>query len=118
VLAVLATVFAARLAARFVSAPILVMLSGAPKSVAPALAVGLMPSGALSVTLGLAFQSRFPGVAGDTVLALSVGLAIAGEVVGPSALRRALGRAGELTPVRNGADAEVPPEHAIPEGTR
>ena len=118
VLALLAAVFAARLAARFVLAPILAMLSGAPKSVAPALALGLMPSGALSVTLGLAFESRFPGIVGDTVLALSVGLAVAGEVVGPRALRRALARAGELTQVRNAADAEAPPEQALPEGTR
>ena len=115
VLGLLAAVFAARLAARFVSAPILAMLSGAPKSVVPSLAVGLMPSGALSVTLGLAFQSRFHGIAGDTVLAVSVGLAVAGEIVGPSALRRALAHAGELTQVRNGADAEVPPEHPMPE---
>jgi Kef-type K+ transport system membrane component KefB len=118
VLALLAAVFAARLAARFVAAPILAMLSGAPKSVVPALAVGLMPSGALSVTLGLAFQSRFHGIAGDTVLAVSVGLAVAGEIVGPSALRRALARAGELTQVRSTADAEAQAEHPMPEGPR
>jgi hypothetical protein len=116
VFGLLAVVFLARLAARFVLAPVLAALSGVQKSVTPALAVGLMPSGALSVTLGLAFESRFHGVVGDTVLALSVGLAIAGEVVGPSALRRALARAGELTQIRNGENPS--PAHAVPGATQ
>jgi Kef-type K+ transport system membrane component KefB len=117
-LGVLGTVIAARLAARFVTAPILVMLSGASKGVVPVLAVGLMPTGALSVTLALALESRFPGIAGDAVLALAVGLTVAGEVVGPAALRRALARAGELSEPLGGPDGDVSPAHPMPEGTR
>lgn len=112
--------FAAALAGRFVVrlllSPVFAKVSGAPKSTAPALAVGLLPSGALSVTLGLAFESRYPGVVGDTVLAISVGLAVAGEVVGPAALRRALAGAGEIT-VRGG-DATRTPTAVVAEGTR
>jgi hypothetical protein len=113
---VVATALVARFLARLVAAPVLASLSGAPRAIAPALAVGLLPSGALSVTLGLAFESRFPGVAGDTVLAVSVGLAVLGEVVGPSALRRALGRAGELTVTRTGNG--LAPSPPVPEATR
>ena len=112
--------FAAALVGRFVVrlllAPVFARLSGVPKSTAPALAVGLLPSGALSVTLGLAFESRYPGAIGDTILAISVGLAVAGEVVGPAALRRALVGAGEIT-VRGG-DATRTPTAAVAEGTR
>jgi hypothetical protein len=116
-LGLLAAALAARLAARLLLSPVLARLSGAPKRTALPLAVGLLPSGALSVTLGLAFESRFPGAVGDTVLAISAGLAVVGEIVGPSALRRALTGAGEITVVR-GADATRTPTPAVAEGTR
>jgi hypothetical protein len=116
-LGLFAAALAGRLAARLLLSPALVKISGAPKSTAPPLAVGLLPSGALSVTLGLAFESRYPGAAGDAILAISVGLAIAGEVFGPSALRRALTGAGEITAVR-GSEATRTPTAAVAEGTR
>jgi hypothetical protein len=115
--AVVSSAFAARALARFVAAPALTALAGAPRSVAPALAIGLLPSGALSVTLGLAFASRFPGTAGDVILGAAVALALLGELVGPAALRRALARAGEialpsLEPVTPAASAAPSPEPA------
>jgi hypothetical protein len=115
-LALFAAALTGRLAARLLLSPVFVKLSGAPKSTAPPLAVGLLPSGAVSVTLGLAFESRYPGAIGDTVLAISACLAVAGEVVGPSALRRALAGAGEIT-VR-GTEATRTPTAAVAEGTR
>ena len=116
-LGLLAAVLAARLLVRLLVAPVLSGMSGAPRRIAPLLAVGLLPSGALSVTLGLAFESRYPGVAGDTILAISVGLAIAGEIVGPSSLRKALAGAGELTVVR-APEARPLSSNVVTEGTR
>ena len=113
-LALLAAALVGRFAARLAVAPLLARLSGAPRRTAPALAAGLLPSGALGVTLGLAFESRYPGMPGDAILAISVGLAIAGEVIGPSSLRRALAAAGELTQSRSAAA----PAPVVAEGTR
>jgi hypothetical protein len=96
VLVTVVVVFAARAAIRFLAAPVLTGLAGAPSGAAVPLGAGLLTSGALSITLGLSMATRFPGLAGDTILAVSVGLAVLGEVVGPRALRRALVRAGEL----------------------
>src|SRR5262249_11073872 len=110
---VLAAAVAARLVTRLLSAPLLASMSGAPKTITPTLAFGLMPSGALSMTLALAFESRFPGPIGDTVLAVAVGLALFGELVGPSSLRRALAKAGEMTidgTGQNGSPAAQMPE--------
>ncbi|HEX4339055.1 MAG TPA: potassium transporter Kef [Polyangiaceae bacterium] len=114
-LMLLAAVIVARLLIRLLAAPVLAGMSGTPRQISPALAVGLLPSGALSVTLGLAFESRYPGVSGDAVLAIAVGLAVAGELVGPASLRRALTRAGEITP-RAALDAPPTP-HAVQEAT-
>jgi hypothetical protein len=117
-LGIFGIVLVARFAARLVSAPILATLSGAPKSVVPALALGLMPSGALSVTLGLALESRFRGIAGNAVLSLAFGLSVAGEIAGPVGLRRALARAGELKPPRDGTNGAAPSADAVPEAVR
>jgi hypothetical protein len=96
VLVTVAVVFVARAAIRFVAAPALTALAGSPRAAAVPLGAGLLTSGALSITLGLSAATRFPGLAGDTILAVSVGLAVLGEIVGPRALRRALVHAGEL----------------------
>lgn len=60
------------------------------------LGLGLMSAGALSVTAGFACALRAPGLVGELVLALAVGSAILGELIGPYSLHRALGAAGEL----------------------
>jgi hypothetical protein len=108
---VLAAAFLARLVPRVLAASVLAAATEAPPGVSSQLALGLLPSGALSVTVGLAFASRFEGAAGESVLAVAVGLAILGELVGPAGLRRALTRAGEIT---EPAPAEVPPEAGAP----
>jgi hypothetical protein len=60
-----------------------------------------MSSGALAMCIGLAFDLRFPNATGDTVLAVAVLSAVAGEFVGPARLRHVLAAAGEI-------DAEQP----------
>jgi hypothetical protein len=55
-----------------------------------------MSSGALAMSIGLAFALRFPGFVGDTVLVVAAVAATAGEFVGPARLRGALQAAGEI----------------------
>lgn len=62
----------------------------------PAVGLALSSAGPLHVTVGLAFQQRYPGPVGSAVLATAAAAAVASEFVGPPALRRALRRAGEV----------------------
>jgi len=62
----------------------------------PFFGLGLLSSGALSMTVGLAFALRFPGPIGGTVLAAAAVASVVGEIIGPSALRRFLRDAGEI----------------------
>jgi hypothetical protein len=55
-----------------------------------------MSSGALAISIGLAFALRFPGQVGDTVLVVAATSALFGEFVGPYRLRRSLEDAGEI----------------------
>jgi hypothetical protein len=58
--------------------------------------LSLLSSGALAMSIGLAFALRFPGRVGDTVLVVAVLSATVGEFVGPVRLRRTLQLAGEI----------------------
>jgi Kef-type K+ transport system membrane component KefB len=58
--------------------------------------LSLLSSGALVMSIGLAFALRFPGRVGDTVLVVAVLSATVGEFVGPVRLRRTLQLAGEI----------------------
>jgi hypothetical protein len=71
------------------------------------LGLGLLSSGALSMTIGLAFALRFPGAVGDAVLATAATTTLFGELVGPTALRIALRNAGEVQAV------EAPDERGV-----
>jgi hypothetical protein len=66
-----------------------------------------MSSGALAISIGLAFALRFPGQVGDSVLVVAAVSALFGEFVGPVRLRLSLVHAGEI-------DAPSPP--ATPAG--
>lgn len=57
---------------------------------------GMLSTGALSMSIGLACALRFPGPVGDVILAAAALACITGEAFGPPALRAALRRAGEL----------------------
>jgi hypothetical protein len=95
----------ARIAVRLLAAPVVAVLAGAPAGVGPSLAVGLLPTGALTITIGLVFAMRFPGQVGDIVLGVAAGFTMIGELVGPASLRRALERAGEIEPPPPSSDA-------------
>lgn len=62
----------------------------------PLFGMGLLSAGTLCMTVGLAFALRFPGVIGDSVLAIAGAATLFGEFVGPFALRASLRSAGEL----------------------
>jgi hypothetical protein len=70
------------------------------------LGLGLLPTGALAMAVGLSFALRFPGVVGDTILLTVAAVTIFGEFVGPGRLRVSLMRAGEI------AEAKPAPSEA------
>jgi hypothetical protein len=98
---------AARMAAKAVSGVGLGVFSPAARKAGPVLGLGLLCSGALSMTVGLAFALRFPGPVGDTVLATAATLTVLGEFVGPWGLRSALRQAGEIKPAAPAPEAEA-----------
>ena len=66
------------------------------RTAGPLLGLGLLSAGTLSMTVGLTYALRFPGVVGDTVLTLAAASTLFGEFVGPFALRASLRAAGEV----------------------
>jgi Kef-type K+ transport system membrane component KefB len=84
-------------------------VSSHARKAGPLLGLGLMSAGTLCMTVGLAFAMRFPGVVGDTVLAVAAAATVLGEFVGPFALHASLHRAGE-------APAVTPAPTAVAEG--
>lgn len=98
---------AARMSAKSLSGLALGVFSRAARAAGPVLGLGLLCSGTLSMTIGLAFALRFPGPVGDTVLAIAAALTVLGEFVGPWGLRSALRQAGEIRP------PEAAPEQAV-----
>jgi hypothetical protein len=71
-------------------------LAHAAAGTSPMVGAGLVSSGALSLAIGLTIAYRFPGAVGDTVLATSALVALAGEFIAPASLKRALVSAGEI----------------------
>jgi hypothetical protein len=94
--ALVAVALGARVVGKLVSGIVLRVFAGSARPASPLIGFGLLSSGVLSMTIGLAFALRFPGAIGDTVLAAAVAGAIFGEFVAPAALRRVLTRAGEV----------------------
>jgi Kef-type K+ transport system membrane component KefB len=94
-------VILARVGMKYLSGAIL-RLSATARGAGRVLGFGLLPSGALTVAFGLAFALRFPTVVGHTVLAIAAAVALFGELVGPTSLRAALKRAGEIEPRSSG----------------
>lgn len=86
----------------------------------PTLGLSLLSSGAVSISVGLAFVLRFPGPVGDAVLITAAAATVAGEFVGPPWLRSVLRRAGELAPgsarpARGAQPQAAPPGESAPE---
>jgi hypothetical protein len=91
-----AAAIAARFVAKVVLGWILAATSKPARAAGPLVGLALMSSGALAMSVGLAFVLRFPGAVGDTVLVVAALSATVGEFVGPPRLRLALKRAGEM----------------------
>jgi hypothetical protein len=89
---------AARMTAKALVGLFLGVSVRAARPAGPMLGLGLLSSGALAMTIGLAFVLRFPGAVGNAVLAAAATVTIFGEFVGPTSLRIALKQAGEITP--------------------
>jgi hypothetical protein len=115
--AILAVAIGARIAAKVAFGAAIAL----PSRASPALGLGLLSSGALSMCVGLAFAIRFPGPVGNAILATAFVACIVGEIVGPIALRRVLEGAGEIEARATTVDASHPVEaeshHAGPEPT-
>jgi Sodium/hydrogen exchanger family len=114
-IAVVVVALAARLAGKLVFGEAMRGLLPSTRGAGPLLGVGLLSSGALSMSIGLVLALRFPGIVGDTVLVTAAASAIFGELVAPAALRRALVRAGEVPAVDSAAP---PPADAVDEASR
>jgi hypothetical protein len=91
-----AAAIVARVAAKIAVGWVLAAVSRPGRRGGVLVGLSLLSSGALAMSIGLAFALRFPGSVGDTVLAVAILSATLGEFVGPVRLRNALQRAGEL----------------------
>jgi Kef-type K+ transport system membrane component KefB len=91
-----ALAIATRFVAKVVFGWVLAATSKSARKAGSLVGLSLMSSGALAISIGLAFALRFPGVVGDTVLVVAALSATVGEFVGPVRLRNALQRAGEI----------------------
>jgi Kef-type K+ transport system membrane component KefB len=104
-----AAAIGARLLAKVVVGWTIVASTPAGRKAGAWLGLSLVSSGALAVSIGLAFALRFPGPVGDTVLAVAVASVTVGEFIGPVRMRSALRAAGEIgDAVRPPAPARVP----------
>lgn len=77
--------------------------------------LSMLASGGFTIAVALAFSTRFSGVAADAVLLFAVVSTILGEWLAPAALRRSLGRAGELHMVTEGDAGRLsdPPDSLV-----
>ncbi len=88
----------ARLGVAIVVAALIAAVDPRARRGGPWLTLSFVSTGPLGIAIALAVHLRHPGPVGDLVLATTVIAAVAGEFLGPPALRRALRRAGEVPP--------------------
>ncbi|XXT14272.1 cation:proton antiporter [Sorangium sp. So ce429] len=93
---IVAIALVARVAGKLATGLVLRVASPDARETSPWLGLGLLSSGAVAMSVGLAFALRFPGPVGHTVLFTAAAAAVFGEFVGPQALRATLRKAGEL----------------------
>jgi hypothetical protein len=72
------------------------------------LGLGMLSSGTLTMMVAFAIALRFPGPLGRVALLAAAVGTLAGELVGPFALRRALLRVGEIKPKESTSGAPPP----------
>jgi len=112
----LAAVIAIAVAARIVAKLLFGAFLALPTRASVLLGGGLLSSGALSMSVGLAFAIRFPGAVGDAILATAFVVCVVGELIGPISLRRVLSGAGEIVDARVPPGSEPPAAREAPEG--
>ena len=95
-LAIFGLAFVARVGAKLFLARILALANPDVARAGVASGFGMVSAGALSMCIGLVCAITFPGQVGSTVLGVSAAMCIAGELLGPPALRSALRRVDEL----------------------
>ncbi len=95
---ILGAALLARLASGILVAAIVAVVDPRARRAGPWLALAFSSSGPLGIAIALSVDLRYPGAVGDLVLATTVATAVAGEFLGPPALRRALVQAGEVPP--------------------
>ncbi len=93
---VLGVVVGARIATKFFLGHLLAIVRPIARPAGGLMATAMLSSGSLTMCIGLACALAFPGATGDTILSVTAGLCVAGELLGPPSLRAALRRAGEL----------------------
>lgn len=98
VLWILGTALLARLATALVVAALVAAVDPRARRAGPWLSLSFISTGPLGIAIALSVDLRHPGPVGDLVLATTVIASVAGEFLGPPALRRALRRAGEVPP--------------------
>lgn len=113
-IAVVAAAIVARLLAKVLFGELLRAVSPAARPAGAFVGVGLLSSGAVSMSIGLVLALRFPGVVGDTVLVTAAVSAVFGEFVAPAALKRALVRAGDV-PIESEPPTAPTPDATPPE---
>jgi hypothetical protein len=114
--ALVGVVLVARVATKWLSGQLLRVAPGGRRAGAW-LGLGLMPSGALTMAFGLAFALRFDDAIGHMVLVVAAAITLFGELVGPTSLRLALKRAGEIEEPEPRAEpprAETEPQQSEP----
>ncbi|HEY1954622.1 MAG TPA: potassium transporter Kef [Polyangiaceae bacterium] len=105
-------VLGARVVSKLLLARVLVAVNAEARRAGRSLGLGMLSSGSLTMCIGLVCATTFRGPVGDTVLAVAAALCVAGELVGPPALRAALRRVGELHPERSIHPPPLAPEEA------
>jgi len=109
------TAFTARVVLELLRAGVLALVFPKARAAGPALGLGLVPSSAYTLGCGLLAAIRFPDAVGASVLVLAAVSVLAGELIGPLSLRRALERAGDIVP---GRPIERPPPSIEPRASR
>jgi len=95
---ILGAALLARLGTALVAAAVVAAVDPRARRGGPGLSLAFLSTGPLGIAIALSVNLRYPGPAGSLVLATTVAAALAGEFLGPPALRRALRRAGEVPP--------------------
>jgi Kef-type K+ transport system membrane component KefB len=114
VLLIVCTALAARGAAKLVAGALLGAVFRPARAAGLSLGLGLLSSGTLTISVGLAFALRFPGPIGDTVLLVVAVTTVFGEFIGPARLGAALARAGEIAETKIEALPETAAAEALP----